>query len=202
VEAFLRRELTAEEHATSAPITADRRFWGVARKSSLSMTLMIEAVAVAPRSRAIATLDRAGVPFRVHRLAPTIRDGPGAARALGVDPRRILKTLVASVSDSMALALVPVSARLDVKALARVLGTRRVALAGVAEAERVTGYRVGAISPLGLRHALSTVIDSSVRGLDTVFVSGGGRGLELELSPTSLATVVNATFEAISNPPA
>src|SRR5262249_12840161 len=155
----------------------------------------------APSTRAIAILDQSRVPFRVHRYDPTVRDGRSAADALGIDPRCVLKTLVVAVSDAMAVALVPVSAQLDLKALAQALGARRAFLAEVADVERATGYRVGAISPLGQRHALTTVIDSSARGLDAVLVSAGRRGVEVELSPTDLAAVVGATFEPISNPP-
>jgi Cys-tRNA(Pro)/Cys-tRNA(Cys) deacylase len=114
----------------------------------------------------------------------------------------VLKTLVVEAHDIRAVAVVPASARVDLKAVARVLGTRRADLAEVADAERATGYRVGAISPLGLRSALPTVIDRSVRDFDAVFVSAGQRGLEVELAPADLASLARATFESISGPSA
>ena len=156
---------------------------------------------MAPSTRALAILERAGVPFRVRRYdATVIRDGPSAADALGVDPRSVLKTLVVTATDAIAVGVVPVSTRLDLKAFARVVGATRVALAEAKQAERFTGYQVGAMSPIGQRHAATMVIDNSVRHLEYVFVSAGRRGFEVQISPVDLAAVAAAIFAAISSP--
>jgi Cys-tRNA(Pro)/Cys-tRNA(Cys) deacylase len=157
---------------------------------------------VTPSTHAISVLEQSRVPFHMHRYDPTsARDGRAAAETLGVEPRRMLKTLVVAGFDGLfAVALVPVSMRLDLKLLARSLRAKRIALAAVSDVERVTGYQVGAVSPLGQRRALPTVIDGSALDLGSVFVSGGKRGLELELATSDLANVTCSTFEPIAHP--
>ena len=103
------------------------------------------------------------------------RPRPGSAR--------VFKTLIASVDGRLAAAVVPVAHELDLKALAAALGGRKAALADPAEAQRATGYVVGGISPLGARRRLPAVLDASSGGFDTVFVSGGRRGLQLGWPP-------------------
>jgi Cys-tRNA(Pro)/Cys-tRNA(Cys) deacylase len=109
-----------------------------------------------------------------------------------VDPGRVFKTLVAAVDGRLVAAVVPVSGELDLKALAATLGGRRAALADQAEAERATGYVVGGISPLGGRRRLPTVLDASAAAHPTIFVSGGRRGLQVELAPADLARLAGA----------
>lgn len=140
-------------------------------------------------------LTRAGVAFTVHGYPHDPRAesyGLEAALALGVDPARVLKTLVAEVDGRLAVGVVPVSGRLDLKALARVLGGSRATLAERAAAERATGYVVGGISPLGQRRVLPTVVDSGATGHPSVFVSAGRRGLDLEIAPADLLRVSGA----------
>lgn len=115
------------------------------------------------------------------------------ATRLGVDPGRVLKTLVVRTAGGLAVAVVPVTERLDLKAVARALDTPRAEMAEVADAERSTGYVVGGISPLGQRRPLPTLVDESALGHGTVFVSGGRRGLDLELTPADLVRVTGAT---------
>ncbi len=144
---------------------------------------------------------RAGVTFSLHAY----RHDPGAdsygaeaARELGVDPERVLKTLVAEVDGALTVALVPVAASLALKALAAAVGGKRAAMADPAAAERATGYVRGGISPLGQRRPLPTVVDASAAGHPTVFVSAGRRGLEIELSPADLVTLTNARTAPIA----
>ncbi len=138
---------------------------------------------------------RAGVPFTLHQYAhdPAVASyGDEAAAALGLDPRRVLKTLVAVVDGELTVAVVPVAAQLDLKGLAAAAGGKRAALAPVADAERATGYVAGGISPLGGRRRLPTMVDASALDHPTVFVSAGRRGLEIELAPADLIRLTGA----------
>ena len=112
-------------------------------------------------------LDKAGVPYRVHTYThgAGAAYGPEAAEALGLEPARVFKTLVADVDGALTVAIVPVSAKLDLKALAAAVGGKRAKMADVAAAERATGYVAGGISPLGQRKRLPTVLDASRGGL-------------------------------------
>lgn len=150
---------------------------------------------------ATALLIRAGIPFTLHPYRHDPRAhafGEEAAAALGVDPRRIFKTLIASVEGRLACAVVPVAARLDLKALAAALGGKRAELAEPAAAARATGYVVGGISPLGQRSRLPVVVDASVEAFDTVYVSAGRRGLQVELAPADLLAAAEATLASIA----
>jgi Cys-tRNA(Pro)/Cys-tRNA(Cys) deacylase len=158
------------------------------------------------RTPATLALVRAGVAHTVHAFAhdPDLaRTGAGygeeAAAALGVDPARVFKTLVASVDRELVMGVVPVVARLELKALAAAVGGKRAALADPQTAQRATGYVVGGISPVGGRRRLRTVVDSSALGHSTLFVSGGRRGLDLELAPAELVTVTGAVTAAIAS---
>jgi len=145
---------------------------------------------------ATAALARAGVPFTVHEYLhdPAVTDfGQEAVRALGVPAERVFKTLLVQGAAGLAVAIVPVPARLDLKAAAAALGTKRLELAEPAIAERRTGYVVGGISPIGQRHAHPTVLDDSALEHATVFVSGGRRGMDVELAPGDLLAVTGAT---------
>jgi len=158
-------------------------------------------------TRAIAELRRSGIAHTVREYAPAAtapgrheRPGYGldAAAALGVDPRRIFKTLVAAVDGSFAVAIVPVAGELDLKALADALGGRRAEMADPGAAERATGYVVGGISPIGQRRRLPTVLDPSAAGFETILVSAGRRGLQVELAPGDLVRVTSAISAPIA----
>ncbi|NMH97242.1 Cys-tRNA(Pro) deacylase [Pseudonocardia acidicola] len=124
--------------------------------------------------------------------------GPEAAEALGLDPVRVFKTLVADVDGALAVGIVPVIATLDLKALAAAVGGKRARMADVAAAERATGYVTGGISPLGQRRRLPTVLDASAETLPTLFCSAGRRGLEVEITPADLARLTGARFALIA----
>jgi Cys-tRNA(Pro)/Cys-tRNA(Cys) deacylase len=125
--------------------------------------------------------------------------GLEAAEALGVEPARVFKTLVADVDGKLTVGVVPVTGQLDLKALAAAAGGKRAKMAEAAAAQRATGYVLGGISPLGQRSRLPVVIDSSAESFDTVFCSGGRRGLELELAPADLIRLTNAGVAAIGS---
>lgn len=138
---------------------------------------------------ATALLTTAQIPFSLHPYQHDPRAaayGDEAATALGIDPARIFKTLIAAVDGRLVCAVVPVSGRLDLKALAAAVGGKRAVMAEPAQAARATGYVVGGISPLGQRARLPVVIDESVAGFATVYVSAGKRGLQIELAPQDL----------------
>jgi Cys-tRNA(Pro)/Cys-tRNA(Cys) deacylase len=149
-------------------------------------------------TRATELLNRRDVPHTVHEYetdgaaAGSHRYGEEAARALGVDPMLIFKTLVVELDGSLAIAIVPVAAELDLKRFASVLGGRRAALAERAVAERATGYVIGGISPLGQRRTLATVLDASAAAHATMYVSAGRRGLQVELAPGDLVALTGA----------
>jgi Cys-tRNA(Pro)/Cys-tRNA(Cys) deacylase len=112
----------------------------------------------------------------------------------------VFKTLLAAVDGRLVVGVVPVSGSLDLKALAQAVGGKRAAMADVAVAERVTGYVAGGISPIGQRKQLTTVIDTSALAHPTVYVSGGRRGLDLELAPHDLVKLTAGTAAPIGRP--
>ncbi len=145
-------------------------------------------------------LERAGIPFTVHEYAHDPRHesyGREASEALGVSPDRVFKTLIAEVDGALVTGVVPVEGELDLKALAAASGGKKAAMAQVTAAERATGYVAGGISPVGQRKRLPVVVDSSALGFDTVFCSGGRRGLEIELAPADLVRAAGATVARI-----
>ena len=119
---------------------------------------------------------------------------------LGLDPRTVFKTLVADVDGRLTVAIVPVGKQLDLKALAQALGGKRAEMADPAVAERKTGYVVGGISPVGQKTALPTVLDESAILCETILVSGGRRGLDLELAPDDLLAVTAGRYAPIARP--
>lgn len=138
---------------------------------------------------AIVALKRAGVEFRVHEYQLTAEEGTygeSVAKSLGVEPNRMYKTLVAEVDGSPVVAVVPTDRQLGLKALAAAAGGKRARLADPADAERWTGYVTGGISPFGQKKRLPIFVDGSVADHETLFVSGGQRGLQLELTAGAL----------------
>jgi Cys-tRNA(Pro)/Cys-tRNA(Cys) deacylase len=148
------------------------------------------------RTPAIAAAEQAGIRFALHEYAHDPRAesyGLEAAGALGVDPARVFKTLVVERDGALAVAIVPVGAQLDLNALGK-----RTQLADRAKAERSTGYVLGGISPLGQRRPLPTTIDSSALAHETIHVSAGRRGLEIELAPGDLVRLTGAETAPIA----
>ena len=149
------------------------------------------------KTRGIAAAERAGIVHSVHSYDhdPKAESyGLEAAERLGVDPARVLKTLVVDLDGSLGVAVVPVEAQLDLRAL----GGKRSRMADPRDVERSTGYVLGGVSPLGQRRRLPTTIDESALDHETVFVSAGRRGLELELDPRDLVRLTEATVKPIA----
>ncbi|WP_027721876.1 Cys-tRNA(Pro) deacylase [Maridesulfovibrio zosterae] len=124
--------------------------------------------------------------------------GVEAAEKLGVDPDRVFKTLVVANDKNLIVAVVPVMKRLDLKLLAKAVGVKKVGMADVKIVERTTGYVVGGVSPLGQKKLLPTYIDSSAEGCETIFVSAGRRGVDIELSPDDLVKLLKASYKAFA----
>ncbi len=146
-------------------------------------------------------LGKQKVAHRVHayRHDPRAESyGVEAATALGIDAGRCFKTLVATVDGALTVAVVPVTGTLDLKALAAAVGGKRAEMADPVLAERTTGYVRGGISPLGQRRRLATVVDLSAEAFETVFVSAGRRGLEIELAPADLVRLTAATVAPVA----
>ena len=149
---------------------------------------------------ATTALTRAGVVFTEHTYAHdsgTTSYGLEAAAALGLAPEQVFKTLMVSVDGRLVAGIVPVSGQLDLKAVAAAVGGKRATMADPAAAERATGYVVGGISPVGQRRAHRTVLDATALSYDTVYVSGGRRGLDLGLDPGDLVRATGAVVAAI-----
>lgn len=157
-----------------------------------------QTLAVTP---AIRVLESAGLWFRMHpyERSDELRDfGREAADALGVEHDRVFKTLIVQGDGSPAVAIVPVSCTVGLKAVGAALGVKRVEMCEQTTAERVTGYVVGGISPLGQKRSLPTVIDETAELHDTVFVSGGRRGLDVEVAPCDLIALTGAVVADIA----
>lgn len=156
--------------------------------------------AATPATRALL---RGGVEFTVHSYQHdrgVSSYGLEAAAALGVDPGRVFKTLLARVDGRLVVAVVPVSGLLDLKALAAAVGGKRAEMADPGDAERATGYVVGGISPLGARTTLACVVDSTAMDHASVLVSAGRRGLDVEVAPGDLVRLTAAVVAAVGRP--
>jgi Cys-tRNA(Pro)/Cys-tRNA(Cys) deacylase len=140
-------------------------------------------------------LTSSGIAFELHHYEHDPRAasyGLEAAEALGVEPARVFKTLLANLDGALVVGIVPVAGQLDLKALARALGGSKATMAEVGAAERATGYVAGGISPVGQKKRHRTVLDESAGEQETIFVSGGRRGLDLEISPADLVAITEA----------
>ncbi len=146
---------------------------------------------------------KAGVPFTVHEYdhdpsAPSF--GKEAAEKLGIPPERVFKTLVVRLDGrERAVGVIPVNSMLSMKAIAKAAGAKKAEMAPQADVERSTGFVLGGVSPLGQKKRLRTFIDVSAEGFETVFVSAGKRGLDMEMAPGDLGAVCGATFAPLQD---
>jgi len=150
---------------------------------------------------ATVALTRAGIRFTLHEYHHDPRAasyGLEAAEALGVEVGRVFKTLMSNVDGVLTVGIVPVSGQLNLKSLARAVGGSRAAMADVGAAERATGYVAGGISPIGQKRRHPTVLDTTASQHDTIFVSAGRRGLDLEIAPRDLVSVTGAIVATIA----
>lgn len=150
---------------------------------------------------ATVALTAAGIPFTPHAYdhdPANTNYGLEAANALGLDPEQVFKTLMTDVDGVLTVAIVPVTGKLDLKALAAAVGGKKAELADAKLAERKTGYVVGGISPIGQKTPHPTVLDETAELYDSVFVSGGRRGFDIELAPADLLRVTGGFTAAIA----
>lgn len=150
---------------------------------------------------AIKLAKRAKISYKIHEYShdPDCESyGIEAAEKIGVAPERVFKTLVVDLGNKvLAVAVIPVSEMLSLKKIAKAAGAKKAVMADKHDVMRSTGYVLGGVSPLGQKKRLKTVIDSSAENFDTIFVSGGRRGLDIELSPSDLQRLTQAQFSAI-----
>ena len=175
-------------------------FWGRNRPGPCGIPRRVGAVATG--TPATVLLARQKVAHTLHPYAHDPRAeafGDEAAAALGIAPQRIFKTLIATIDGRLVCTVVPVAGRLDLKALAAVVGGKRAAMAEPAAAQRATGYVLGGISPLGHKSRLPVVVDDSAQQFPTVFVSAGQRGLQVELAPADLVRLTSARCAPIAS---
>ena len=150
---------------------------------------------------AINDLERAGIAFSIHEYerGDDLQDfGLEAAAKLGLDPDQVFKTLLVTVDGDQAVAIVPVSTKLALKAVGRALAAKRVEMCDPAVAERITGYVRGGISPFGQKKRLPTVVDEMATVFDVIYVSGGKRGLDIGVAPADLIDHLDAVVADIA----
>jgi len=151
---------------------------------------------------AINRLKKAKIKYRIHKYqhdANLKAFGEEAAEKLNINFDRLFKTLIISADfNDLYVAIVPVSKQLDLKVFAKVIKAKKVRMADKKEVERSTGYLLGGVSPLGQKKRLKTIIDNSALNFDTVFVSAGRRGLQMELAPKDLGSQTRADYYEIS----
>ena len=150
---------------------------------------------------AIKQLKKSKVSFKTHRYQhdSTVDSfGIEAVEKLYLNAKQVFKTLIISTdTKQLVVAIVPVKYKLNLKSIAKVLQVKKVTMANVNQVQNSTGYILGGVSPLGQKRKLTTIIDQSAQGFDSIFVSGGKRGLEIELSPQDLAHLCKANFADI-----
>jgi Cys-tRNA(Pro)/Cys-tRNA(Cys) deacylase len=155
---------------------------------------------MAKSTPATLALEKAGVAFILHEYnydPDAARIGMQAAEALGIEPARLLKTLMAKAGTEVVCVLAPSDREVNLKKLAAAAGAKSAAMLGAAEAERITGYHVGGISPFGQKKRARTFIERSVLTFSRIVCNGGRRGLQVELAPDDLVRILGATAAEI-----
>jgi len=153
---------------------------------------------------ALALLNKRGISYHIHEFQHDPKEsafGHEAARQLNADPHMVFKTLIWQADDGFCVAIAPIAESVGPKKLAAALEARQTQLADVSSAERISGSVVGAISPLGLRQPLRTVLDASALHYELILVSAGRRGLEISIAPSDLIELTSAIVAPITSSP-
>jgi Cys-tRNA(Pro)/Cys-tRNA(Cys) deacylase len=151
---------------------------------------------------AIDQLIKLGITYQIHEYthaSSAVSYGMEAAQKMGVVSQRVFKTLVVDAGNKrLAVAVLPVDQQLNLKLMAKAIGAKKASMADPGEVSRSSGYVLGGVSPIGQKRGLTTVIDISAEAFESIYVSGGRRGLEIELAARDLATVTEGQFAAIT----
>ncbi len=151
---------------------------------------------------AINVAKKSGITYRIHKYSHDqghASYGLEAAEKLNLNPAQVFKTLVSKLdTDELVVAIVPVTNMLNLKMLAKACSSKKCIMADRTEVEKTTGYILGGVSPLGQKKRLRTVIDASAKDFQTIYVSGGRRGLEIELAPGDLADLTGGSISQIA----
>lgn len=153
-----------------------------------------------PKTNAMRILETAGIAYQMHTYDTGGEiDGVSVANKVGIDPKYVYKTLVTQgKSKAYFVFVIPVAAELNLKAAAAAVGEKSVEMLHVKDLLAVTGYIRGGCSPVGMKKSYKTVIDQSAESLETIVISGGKIGFQIELAPADLAHAARAKFEAIT----
>jgi len=146
-------------------------------------------------------LEKAGIAFTLHEYEydpNAARIGVQATQALGIEPARLLKTLMARAGQEVVCVLLASDREVNLKKLAAAAGAKSAAMVGAQEAERITGYRIGGISPFGQRKRVRTFIDQAALAFPKLVMNGGRRGLQVELAADDAVRLLNAAVAEIS----
>jgi Cys-tRNA(Pro)/Cys-tRNA(Cys) deacylase len=164
----------------------------------ITLALLSNGVAMTP---AITALEKASVAYKLHEYhhdPTTTNYGHEAAEKLSLEAAQVFKTLVIKLeTDELAVAVIPVSLTLNLKSSAKSLGAKKAQMADPQSVERTTGYVLGGVSPIGQKKHLKTLIDESAAQFESIFVSGGRRGLEIEIDPADLCTITKGCYAPV-----
>jgi Cys-tRNA(Pro)/Cys-tRNA(Cys) deacylase len=156
---------------------------------------------MAKSTPATQALEKAGVAFTLHEYdydPDAARIGMQAAQSLGIEPARLLKTLMARAGDEVVCVLAPSDREINLKKLAAAAGAKHAAMLGAQDAERITGYRVGGISPFGQKKTVRVFTDKAALAFPMLVMNGGRRGLQVELAATDMMAVLRAVAVDLS----
>ncbi len=169
-------------------------------KKSPALFIVLRLATMSKTTRATQALQKAGIAFTTHSYAydPSAeRVGLQAAQALGADPATVLKTLMAEIDGKPVCVVVPANCEVSMKRLAAAFGGKAAQMMKPADAERLTGYHVGGISPFGQKRAVPTALEQTALAAPAVYINGGQRGLQVRLAPQDALVLLGGKAAAL-----